>query len=123
MCMRKKILLAWISDVLDFTLELQHQHDESACKCPVLKVYDSDVTRSSHVSIEHSMSDPGADTILSSTSTRDNVGFLQTSVLPRSGVFILNDVLSKRSQFGIPNFCVPQRCYCGMPSRLINHGK
>jgi hypothetical protein len=46
-----------ISDVLDFTLELQHQHDERACKCPVLKAYYTDVTRSSHVSIEHSMSE------------------------------------------------------------------
>jgi hypothetical protein len=102
-----------ISDVLDFTLELQHQHDERACKCPVLKAYHTDVTRSSHVSIDHSMSeyrlqwDPRADTILSSTLTRDNVGLCQTSVAPRSTVFMLNDVVISKEN---PVWCTQIWC-------------
>jgi hypothetical protein len=55
-----------ILDVRDFSLELQQQDDERACNCPVLKAYDSDVTRSTQLSTEPSVRelrllwDPGA---------------------------------------------------------------
>lgn len=61
-----------ISGVRDFTIELQQQNDERACHCPVMKASDSLVTRSSQLSVDHSMSklrmlwDPGDTNFLQS---------------------------------------------------------
>lgn len=177
-----------ISDVRDFTLELQQQDDDRACNCPVIKAPNSSATRSSQLSIEHSMRelrllwdpgastplhsskskppgelssvtiviskvlnlcnhvgiyvqqlrdpswnvlvvpqrrkewDPGEHTIFSSTLNRDIVGVLQTSILTTSGIFTLPYVLAVRIKFGVSKCCVPEQCYCRVPSRLINHG-
>ena len=103
----------YISDVFDYTLELRQQDVENALRAPKLSLLVIHESRNEW--------DPGIHEVLSSTPNRDIVGFLQTSILPRSGIFILNDVVAVRIQFGISKRCVPQQCYCSVPSRLLNH--
>jgi hypothetical protein len=117
-----------MSDVQDFTLELQQQDDERACNCSVLKASDSFATWSSQLSIEHSMQelrllwDPGDNKISSSTLNRGIGGVLQTSVLTASGIFTLPCVLIVKILFGMPT-CVTQQChYYRVSSRQENHG-
>ena len=115
------------SDVWDFTLELQQQDARRAFSCSVLKVYDSLVTRSTQLGIEHSMRqlrlqwNPGVHSIPYSTTNIDTVGFLQNSILPRSGVSIHTDLLLAGFQFGVSRCCVPRQCYGRLKTRLINH--
>lgn len=110
------------SDMQNFTLELQQQEYEKTCNCSVLKASDSLVTRSIQLGIQHSRRqlrlqwNPGVHAIPGSTTNRDIVGFLHTSILPRSGISILTDLLL------VSNCCVPQQCYFRVPTRLLNHG-
>jgi hypothetical protein len=112
--------LNYISDVAGFNHELQQQDDEKASvnvqqlRDPPLKVLVTHEGRKEW--------DPGVHTIVRSTLTRDIVGFLQTSRLPRSVIFVPNGVLAVRIQFVEPKSWVLRQCYGRTPSRLPNQG-
>lgn len=52
-----------------------------------------------------------------------NLGLYKGMQMLRAGdIFIHDDELPVRIQFGVPKCCVPQQGYCRIPSRLTNHG-